>query len=208
MEDPQYEYRKARYESYVKEREALRDSSLEISGRYDKSILFLSGGALALSLTFIEKITPVPAPWTFVLLGAAWLLLILSVVLELYALATSQTAINEQIAILDAEYDTFLENLTGDTTVSSHHTPPARENRYTARTRRLNVWSLRFMVLGLGFLCLFSGINLPFSQRSRDMAEQTQKSRGSYVPPGNVRPPPPPPPLPAPKPAPSQGSQK
>ena len=202
MEDPQYEYRKARYESYVKEREALRDSSLEISGRYDKSILFLSGGALALSLTFIEKIAPLPTAWTFVLLATAWLLLIASVVLELYALATSQTAINEQITILDAEYDTFLENLTGDITISGHHTPPARENKFTARTRRLNVWSLRFMVLGLGFLCLFSGINLPFSRGRHDMAEQTQKSRGSYVLPGNVRPPPPP------KPAPSQGSQK
>jgi hypothetical protein len=207
MEDPQYEYRKARYESYVKERETLRDSSLEISGRYDKSILFLSGGALALSLTFIEKIAPLPTAWTFVLLATAWLLLIASVVLELYALATSQTAINEQITILDAEYDTFLENLTGDITISGHHTPPARENRFTARTRRLNVWSLRFMVLGLGFLCLFSGINLPFTRGRHDMAEQTQKSRGSYVPPGNVRPPPPPP-SPAPKPAPSRGSQK
>src|SRR6266478_3737410 len=155
MEDPQYEYRKARYESYVKERETLRDSSLEISGRYDKSILFLSGGALALSLTFIEKIAPLPTAWTFVLLATAWLLLIASVVLELYALATSQTAINEQITILDAEYDTFLENLTGDITISGHHTPPARENRFTARTRWLNVWSLRFMVLGLGFFAYF-----------------------------------------------------
>jgi hypothetical protein len=58
MPDPQYEYQKQRYDSYVKERETLNHSSLEISGRYDKSVLFLSGGALALSVTFIEKLPP------------------------------------------------------------------------------------------------------------------------------------------------------
>lgn len=200
MEDLQYNFRKARYDSYVKEREALRSSSLEISGRYDKSILFLSGGALGLSLTYIEKIAPHPAVWTFLLLGTAWILLIASVVLELYALATSQTAINEQISILDDEYDAFLR--TADPPAANSQSTPAatRENRFTARTRRLNVWSLRFLVLGLGFVCLFSGFNLPFERKVRGMPENVQKSRGSYVPPGNVRPPPPPPP-PAPKPA-------
>jgi hypothetical protein len=58
MPDPQYEYRKQRYESYVKERDSLNHSSLEISGRYDKSVLFLSGGALALSvISRVERVS-------------------------------------------------------------------------------------------------------------------------------------------------------
>jgi hypothetical protein len=141
MSDPQYEYRKQRYDSYVKERETLNHSSLEISGRYDKSVLFLSGGALALSVTFIEKIAPSPVAWTFVLLATAWLLLIACVVLELYALATSQTAINEQIRLLDGEYDQFLQDAGANTPTGVAKTvpPAAAENRFTARTRRLNV---------------------------------------------------------------------
>jgi hypothetical protein len=160
-DDPQSDDRKARYDSYVREREGLRESSLEISGRYDKSILFLSGGSLALSLTFIEKIAPHPSPWSFALLAIAWLLLIASLVLELYALATSQTAINEQILLLDAEYDAYVagtESKAIETTTGPAATP---DNRFTVRTRRLNVWSLRCLVVGLAFLCAFSGFNLP-----------------------------------------------
>jgi hypothetical protein len=193
MSDPQYEYRRQRYDSYVKERDSLNHSSLEISGRYDKSVLFLSGGALALSVTFIEKIAPSPVAWTFALLAMAWLLLISCVVLELYALATSQTAINEQIRLLDLEYDQFLQDLSSNTAVKESPTVPAGENKFTARTRRLNVWSLRCLVFGLASLCFFSGVNLPFRQRVTDMPEKTANSKGSYIPPGNVRPPPPPP---------------
>jgi hypothetical protein len=159
-DDPQSDYRKARYDSYVKEREGLRESSLEISGRYDKSILFLSGGSLALSLTFIEKIAPHPSPWTFSLLAVAWMLLITSLVLELYALATSQTAINEQVRLLDADYDAFVAGTT-DTVVNAGGPAAAPDNRFTVRTRRLNVWSLRCLVVGLAFLCAFTGFNLP-----------------------------------------------
>jgi hypothetical protein len=207
MPDPQYEYRKQRYESYVKERENLNHSSLEISGRYDKSVLFLSGGALALSVTFIEKIAPSPVAWTFVLLAAAWLFLISCVVLELYALATSQTAINEQIRLLDAEYDEFLQAASDTTKAVGVQTgpPAAAESKFTVRTRRLNVWSLRSLVFGLACLCFFSGVNLPFHHKEESMAEKTANSKGSYVPPGNVRPPPPPP---TPPPAPSQQPQK
>lgn len=202
MSDPQYEYRKQRYDSYVKERDSLNHSTLEISGRYDKSVLFLSGGALALSVTFIEKIAPSPVAWTFVLLAIAWLSLISCIVLELFALATSQTAINEQIRLLDLEYDQFLQNLSAQTPTNVVQTvpPAASENSFTARTRLLNVWSLRSLVFGLASLCFFSGINLPFRQTDPYMAEKTANSKGSYVPPGNVRPPPPPPPTPPPTP--------
>ena len=105
LANPVYEYEKQRYESYVKARDSQIASSLEISGRYDKSILFLSGGALALSLTFIEKVAPHPYIWSFALLLAAWISLILAVMLELHALATSQNAIHEEIVRLDADWE-------------------------------------------------------------------------------------------------------
>jgi hypothetical protein len=202
MSDPaerEYEYRKQRYDSYVQERDGLRDASLQISERYDKWMLFLAGGALALSLTFIEKIAPHPRPWSFVVLLVAWILLIISVVLELHALATSQRALTEQVTLLDKEYQSFLNSLSSPTQVGSVEsigTSIAAENEFAAKTRILNAWSLRAFIAGIVFLCFFSAVNLPYRQEKNDMANAITErlSKGSFVPPANVLPPPPPPP--------------
>jgi hypothetical protein len=199
--DREYEYRKQRYDSYVKERDGLRDASLQISERYDKWMLVLSGGALALSLTFIEKIAPHPLPWSFVVLLVAWILLIVSVVLELHALATSQRALTEQVSLLDREYQSFLNSLSSlneMVSVDSIGAPIVVENEFAAKTRVLNAWSLRAFIAGIVFLCIFSAVNLPYRQEQNDMASATRErlSKGSFVPPRNVLPPPPPPPVP------------
>ena len=167
MSDPQeqeYEYRKQRYEAYSKEREGLRAAALEVSGRYDRWMLFLAGGALALSVTFIEKIAPHPAPWSFMILLTAWVLLILSLVLELLALGASHTAIQAQVSLLDTEYRQFLESIARPPPSTSLNpaTPPVAENEFIIRTRMLNRWALRSLVAGIVFLCLFSALNLPF----------------------------------------------
>ena len=208
--DPQQEYRKQRYEAYVKERDALRGESLEISGRYDKSVLFLAGGALALSVTFIEKIAPHPFPWSFGILLIAWIFLILSVMLELHALATSQNALHQQIALLDTEYDAFVAAESAKGAAWNEADQPSEpENKATSRTRLLNLWSLRFLGAGIALVCVFSAINLPYAQQNKDMSDTAtaRLSKGSYVPPTNVRPPPPPQ-APPPKPAASPTPQK
>ncbi len=193
--DPQQEYRKERYDSYVKERDALRSESLEISGRYDKSVLFLAGGALALSVTFIEKIAPHPLPWSFIILLVAWILLILAVMFELHALATSQNALHQQIRSLDAEYDAFVAASSGANSDAIPTSEPSEvENRAAVRTQWLNLWSLRFLGTGIALVCVFSALNLPYAQQNNNMPETARLTRGSYVPPTNVRPPPPPPP--------------
>jgi hypothetical protein len=201
--DREYEYRKQRYDSYVKERDGLRDASLQISERYDKWMLFLSGGALALSLTFIEKIAPHPQPWSFAILLVAWILLIVSVVLELHALATSQRALTEQVTLLDKEYQDFLSSLSSPSpaiSVASIGAPAAAENEFAAKTRTLNAWSLRAFIAGIVFLCIFSAVNLPYGREQNDMANAMRErlSKGSFVPPRNVLPPPPPPQSPPP----------
>src|SRR5438876_10962336 len=99
--------RKQRYDAYIKERDAFRHDSLKVSERYDKAILLLGGGALALSITFLEKIAPHPIPLTFALLGVSWICLIVSVVLQLHALSTSQTATNDEMEIVDQDYRAY-----------------------------------------------------------------------------------------------------
>ena len=221
FEEQDFRYLQEKYSSYVKERDALRDDSKEISGRYDKSVLTISGGALALSVAFIEKIAPDPISWTLVFLALSWVLLILSLLLELFALRLSQTATNEQITLLDCEY---IQNspLTDDaicfleTTARSTGDQRQLVERIKQRTRNCNSVSIWALTAGIIFLCAFSFFNIPTKSPDPNMSENSQnkpapqnkvqpinESRGSYVPPANVQPPPKPqqpPPAPAPKP--------
>ncbi len=156
----EYQYRQNRYDSFVHERDALRNCSLEVSGRYDKWILGIAGGALALSVTFIEKIANNPNIPSLIILGISWLLLISSVALEMYALATSQTAINEEIEQLEKDYENYLLSLNE----GSSYQLQREENVYSKRTRSFNTWSLRTLVLGILLICIFALINLPMAQ--------------------------------------------
>jgi hypothetical protein len=190
----EYEYRKQRYESYIKDRDALRKDSLEVSGRYDRAILALAGGALALSITFLEKIAPHPAAWTFLVLGAAWITLIASVLLELYALALTQTVTNEQIRVGDEEYRLYLLSLPEHPQLPAPLKPPqtleAMERR-RASTRSCNDWSRWLLTIGVLLLCGFSLCNLPMNDK--DAGQALHESKGSYIAPSSALPPPPPP---------------
>jgi hypothetical protein len=209
--------RKQRYDAYIKERDGLRNDSLTVSERYDRAILLLGGGALALSLTFLEKIAPHPIPISFVVLGIAWLGLIASILLQLHALSTSQTVTNDEMEIADREYRDYLVAI-GDLQPVAEQIPltVARadvEERKTT-TRRLNVWSRWLLTLSIFLLCVFSLVNLPFVdgrlsnrnhlQPARQASSYRYKeeifdfmankpineSKGSYIPPKNALPPP------------------
>lgn len=209
MEDEQraldYEYRKQRYEAYIKEREALLNDSLQVSDRYDKAVLTLGGGALALSVTFLEKIAPHPTPWTFSVLALSWACLIASVLFELFALSTSQTAINESIEGLQEQYAEYLRSLGVEEDGDKERRPEGKipnPQRFAKRTRLWNTISIWLLTGGIGMLCLFSVLNLPWSKNMSE-SKPLNESRGSFVPPSNALPPPPPPP-PAPPAAPER----
>ena len=203
------EYRKARYEAYIKDKDSLRNDSLQVSDRYDKAILALAGGALALSITFLEKIAPHPAGWTFYILGTAWLCLIGSLLLEMFALATSQTVTNEQIELLNEDYRQFLLSLPEQTQLEPPPEKPASKDviqRWKKRTRSFNTWSLWLLAGGIVLLCIFSVCNLPYqtkvnstmppkpqSSATPPAARPLNESKGSFVAPSNSLPPPPPP---------------
>lgn len=227
--------RRQRYDAYIKEREALRKDSLTVSERYDKAILLLGGGALALSVTFLEKIAPHPTPISLLALAIAWLGLITSIVLQLHALSKSQTVTNDEMEIADREYRDYLVAI-GDLQPLPNEIPVAvlrvdAEERKTS-TRRLNVWSRWLLTLSIFLLCLFSLVNLPFRDNplNRVEAERTEhksryryrketidimaheplnESKGSYIAPKNALPPPSlakPAPSPTPTQAPAQNS--
>ena len=57
---------------------------------YDKTVLTLATGTLALSITFAHEIAPTPVPGSTVALVAAWMVLALSAMAVLAGLATTQ----------------------------------------------------------------------------------------------------------------------
>ena len=135
-------------ETYYKIRQSYDDAELEVSGRYDKWILTLSGGALGLSITFIEKIAKNPTPETLFWLKLSWGCLVISLLSALLSLVTSQSAIRENRKELDIAY-------------SEKRDPNLGFPRwFTNFTNVLNWGSLFLFIVGVIFLCVFSFKNI------------------------------------------------
>lgn len=68
-----HQYQKERHADYSARSIRLDELAFKTSERYDQWVLTLSGGALAVSLTFLEKIAPEPVPATLWFLALSWL---------------------------------------------------------------------------------------------------------------------------------------
>ena len=135
-------------ETYYNIRESYNNAELEVSGRYDRWILTLSGGALGLSITFIEKIAKNPTPETLLWLKLSWGCLVISLLSALLSLVTSQSAIRENRRELDLAY-------------SEGRDPKLDFSRwFSAFTNILNWGSLLLFIIGVIFLCVFSFNNI------------------------------------------------
>jgi hypothetical protein len=154
-------------ETYRSTRQAYDEAELEVSGRYDKWVLTLSGGALGLSITFIEKIAKNPTADTLFWLKVSWACLILSLLFELLSLITSQSAIRENRRELDLAH-------------SENRAPGfAFPRRFTNITNGLNWGSLLLFVFGITFLCIFSFPNIDQSLTNGEKKNGQETSKGN-----------------------------
>ena len=164
--DPQEGSTKSEYEVYLEERKLLVDAEREGARTFDKAILTLAAGALALSITFLEKVVPVAQATTLWSLTSSWVAFGFSIFLILFSFLTSQWACVRQRAILDKQW---LNNSDGR---------KSERNNWTTATTLLNVGSILLFATGVVFFCYFSFANLP---KEAPMSEK-QKDYG-YVPP-------------------------
>ena len=199
------DYQDKLYKEYSSQREKLDGASLEAAGRYDRAVLAISSGALALSVTFIEKIVSTPQVWSLFLLVPGWILLLCTIVLQLLALASSQNATSEQIRILDQQYQKYFSAEDAAQAVKEGWIEP--ENPYVRKTNRLNIISQWTLVVGILLVLAFSSVNVCVNICTKKEAEMADKPsstkpssttkigniKGSYTPPTNKLPPPPPP---------------
>jgi nitrate reductase NapE component len=82
-------------------RKALEKVYERQSETYDKTIVTLSGGALALSITFVHEIVKSPLPETLWLLATAWGAFACSILASLVSLLTSQWALRKAMCQVD-----------------------------------------------------------------------------------------------------------
>jgi hypothetical protein len=154
---------------YLGCRDGYDKAELEVSGRYDQWILTLSGGALAISITFIEKIAPVPAGHTLHWLKWSWFLFVVSLLGGLVSLLTSQSAIREQRRELDKAFQ--------------DRKPPTYRTRkwFTCLTNLLNWGSALVFVAGVSCLCMFAFTNAPEQKEEQANARRQEEQQLTTV---------------------------
>lgn len=135
-----------KYQVYLDERKQLIDAERETAQQFDKAILTLAAGALALSITFITQIAPHPKSQSIYFLIVAWILFSFSILSTLISFLISQAACRRQREILDQ-----------DISEKEHKI----KNNAADWTNRLNYLSIAFFILGIVFLIIFSAFNLP-----------------------------------------------
>lgn len=118
----------------------------------EKSLIAGAAGALALSVTFVEKLAPDPLRPTLWVLGAGWLFLLISLagsllsfVLRSHAYRMARESLDD--AVVAGQLDLSKVDLSA----------VSRRNRRLDRLNHVRLWSLFFGVL---FLVAFAFYNL------------------------------------------------
>lgn len=92
------------HEQYLHRRDELLRIRADSFGAFDKTVLSLATGSLALTITFLEKIG---APYdcaTLVLISAAWLAFLLVLLANLISYHFARANMDQKIKALDAKY--------------------------------------------------------------------------------------------------------
>lgn len=128
--------------------ETYRDKIQELenasSEAFDKVIVTLSGGALAITMTLVGQVLPKHDALALIVIG--WVLFALSLTLTLVALKTSQVAMRRQIDIIDE-------------VASRGGALDAHRNRANSFTAGLNNLALFAFITGMVLTVIFVAVN-------------------------------------------------
>ncbi|MFH1897956.1 MAG: hypothetical protein ABH886_06925 [Candidatus Desantisbacteria bacterium] len=132
---------------YLEERRLLVSLESEAYKSFDKTLLVLSSGAIALSMTFIDKLHCA----TFLyLLVISWIFWIVSIFLQLFSFVVSSKAMREELAILNEQYNDYSKD--------------PRQNKYSDNKMSimsmLNYVSIGAFALGTLLFIVFITINI------------------------------------------------
>src|SRR4051794_3799457 len=142
------------YQQYLDERKLLIESERAAAEGFDKTLLTLCAGAIALSVTFVEKLG---AAGKFKpLLYVSWGILVLGLLLNVRAFLLLQNSYGRLLDINDELY------LRGTRVL---------QNPFRSRFGNFNRYAFWCFVVGIGLLLLFAGVN--FQSSSKERPERT-----------------------------------
>jgi|GEM_PF-3234893 len=185
----------AYYDDYLAERKLLIDAEFASARSLDRHLIALSSAALALSITFIDKIAPHPVCTRTISL--AWAMFIVALITELVSFHLCQASMRKQRDLNDAAF------------VRCHKLDGVAPNPYVRWQQVLTWCALISFVLGTCFLIRFSAVNLYHKECTMRHPSSPQPPKGPTPPtpvtrppaPGTVRNPAPAPNPPAPRPS-------
>jgi hypothetical protein len=134
--------------------EFLLQKRFEQAYQLDKSLLTLSAGALALSLTFVGTLSG--TKHCLVFLFVAWALFIGSIIAVIFAMQKAQLKTHDSTRETADNLERFSELHDAIAAIMRAAFPVATD-KAVARLNRIAIWAF---VLGILFLCLFVGSNL------------------------------------------------
>ena len=133
------------YSDYMNQLRSERHSSFV---QFDKAILSLSGGTLAVSIAFIKDLVPPTELVCLPLLLASWVLLGLSIASTVVSFLFSQNAYARQTASAERYF------------VDGEQEARETENPFSLITSRLNYFSAACFLSALLATIIFAGLNL------------------------------------------------
>jgi hypothetical protein len=136
-------------QEYLDERKILIELESRSAQGFDTAVISLSGGALALSISFINQIAGRVPRFKWLLI-VAWSSLVFSLIAMTVSHLTSQKAMRKQREIIDQEQDDEGTE-TGE---------GVNETAYSGMTDFLNYAALATLLIGLGSLAAFAFLNL------------------------------------------------
>ena len=162
------------YNRFLDERRSLNDARFRVAESLDKALLTLSGGALAISMTFIKDIANSPV-WAWALM-TAWVLFGSAIAVLLLSSYICQLAYKKQRQILDDGQTAKLEKQDKDAQTRSR--TPEKKNVWTVSTEVGNLAALVLFLLGIAFLGIFIWINMQ-NRSGDDNGQKTTNTKTS-----------------------------
>jgi len=137
------------YKDFLAERQKIVEARQRAQQRTDQLVTSGAGGALVLSITFLEKIAPHPEKWTSLLLVASWGMLLIALLFNLISHFVSQRAFDDFLAAFDQSFRSGL--------------PYELNSRVTRMAVRLARAAAAAFVVGVGLLATFAFVNVTFT---------------------------------------------
>lgn len=153
-------------QEYLERRKDLAEQYREAIGNYDKLVPWGAGGALFLSITFLEKIAPHPLASSRWLLLSAWGFLLVALGSSMWSHYTSSRIFSRRINLLDNRQRVGKGD-DSDAWERERQRLEGRVRRWGRLTALLNPLAGWALVIGVAFLAGFAFANAPFTTESR-----------------------------------------